>query len=110
MDLEEVSDGVENEQQFWDGEWLFLDFFWTSLPSLLPAHPKFIRLLTCWLLIWFLCVLELDDIVSRQCDSHELIDNALRDYLGLGSKFKSTTPVRFDVLSRYRTNTLNGLD
>ncbi|OKL63705.1 hypothetical protein UA08_00643 [Talaromyces atroroseus] len=31
---------------------------------------------------------ELEEIVSKQCDSHALIDNALRTYLDFGAKFK----------------------
>ena len=32
--------------------------------------------------------IELDDIVSAQCESHELIDNALRTYLNFTTKYK----------------------
>ncbi|KAH8701859.1 hypothetical protein BGW36DRAFT_394652 [Talaromyces proteolyticus] len=31
---------------------------------------------------------QLDDILSKPYDSHELIDNALRDYLGFSARFK----------------------
>lgn len=34
------------------------------------------------------CFLELDDIVTAQCPSHQLIDNALRSYLEFTTKFK----------------------
>lgn len=34
--------------------------------------------------------IELEEIVSKQCDSHELIDDALRAYLGISAEFKGT--------------------
>ena len=37
-------------------------------------------------------VLELDDIVSARCESHELIDNTLRSYLSFTSKYKGSQP------------------
>jgi hypothetical protein len=62
----EVSYSLDSEQQFWDGK--TVDFL-TSTQRLMSY-------------------IELEDIVSRQGATHELIDNALRAYLHFTTNFK----------------------
>lgn len=70
MDLE-VSYNLDNEQQFWEGMHLH--------PP--PRKPR-------GYLLTYPALVELEDIVSAQCESHELIDNALRAYLSFTTNFK----------------------
>ncbi|KAI9834259.1 MAG: hypothetical protein M1819_003097 [Sarea resinae] len=64
----EVSYSLDNEQQFWDGR---------SLLFVLKALSRLTSLSA-----------ELDDIVSVHCQTHELIDNALRLYLHFTTIYK----------------------
>ena len=74
MDFE-VSYDLDNAEQFWEGE------------------PCMSVLLCCV----DVCVdwanddarwIELDDIVSTRCQTHETIDNALRSYLSFTTKYR----------------------
>lgn len=85
---------LENEQQFWDGQCLafcsprsLLDssvlsrgLCWNSI---FAAHSLF----SCYLANAVRCA-ELQEIVSAPCSSEDLIDNALRSYLNLATKYK----------------------
>ncbi|KAK5007020.1 hypothetical protein LTR28_005772, partial [Elasticomyces elasticus] len=62
----DTSHTVDNEQKFWDGMNVYL------------SMPKYT------LLIMFP---ELDGIVSARCETHELIDDALRSYLAFTSTY-----------------------
>lgn len=61
---------VETEEQFWDGQ--------SSHPNLVSIHLMCAADLTS-------PATELRDIVSAQCDSHEIIDDSLRSWLHLVS-------------------------
>lgn len=61
----EVSYSLDNEQQFWDGMF--------ATPAIGPPLNA---------------TTELDDIVSKNCDAHEDIDNTLRSFLSFTTKFK----------------------
>lgn len=56
------------------------------LPTIALYLPESSSLPT---LLIFVCLnIELDKILSKQCGTHALIDNALRAYLGFSAKFK----------------------
>jgi len=65
MDFE-VSYSLDNEQQFWDG---------ACRPRVQLRNESN-------------CFAELDDIISADTKTHELIDNALRSYLRFTANFK----------------------
>jgi hypothetical protein len=68
MDFE-VSYDFENEQQLWDGRF-------RSKPSTLP---------NAYLQTNGAFFLELEEIVSRNCTTNDLIDDALRSYLNIAT-------------------------
>ena len=77
-----VFDSLENEEQFWQGP--------SSLPAppLLPLIPTLLTLLTPVSRTDDPGRIVLDGVVSRQCPTHELIDDALREWLHLAAKFR----------------------
>lgn len=77
---DELSYTVENEQQFWAGE---------SRASQCALH-RVLRLLSQYIdpLTPLVLIVELDDIVAAPHETHELIDNALRLFLGFTTTFK----------------------
>lgn len=79
MELEDVSYSLENEQQFWAGE----------LHGFLLQSSLFTLLESCQLANRNACAsIELENILSEKCDTHALIDNVLRAYLGFSAQFK----------------------
>ncbi len=63
-----MSYSLDDEQQFWDGISLLHTLLISDGITDAPA--------------------ELDDIVSTDCPSHALIDNALRSYLSFTTNYK----------------------
>ncbi|KAI9755836.1 MAG: threonyl-tRNA synthetase [Chaenotheca gracillima] len=81
----EVSYSLESEQQFWDGE--SLRFFLLLAPQCFTGlELRFGEDLADRGALGVYT--ELDDILSVPCDSHALIDNALRSYLHFTSNYR----------------------
>jgi len=82
MESEEAY-SVEDEQQFWDGAYLF-----AFRPALFSDHAP---------------QTELEECVSADCQTHGLIDNALRTFLSLTTTFRGIN-LPFSTLRRLNTD------